>query len=157
MVIFPFLLPLFILIPSRESFDSLLRLEKVTLRVDDASPIFDKPMKPATAFPRECDNEVGGVLMMLLEPAVVDSIVEDIEEEEDDVEGDSGLGTRTVERFFPEVRRESDLLVGTISVRGAVAEIPLGNPAAPELRLFAVPLAVMAPDPVNFDICICAT
>lgn len=52
---------------------------------------FDIPMNPATTFPSECDNEVGGVLTILLDPAVVEANVEDIEDDDDDVEGDVPL------------------------------------------------------------------
>jgi len=42
-------------------------------------------MSPTTALPRECDNDVGGVLTILLDPAAE---VDDIEDDEEDVEGD---------------------------------------------------------------------
>lgn len=37
----------------------------------------------------ELDREVGGVLVILLEPRVVETIVEDIEDDDDDVEGET--------------------------------------------------------------------
>jgi hypothetical protein len=37
----------------------------------------------------ELDREVGGVLVTLLEPTVVDTMVEDMEEDEDDVDGET--------------------------------------------------------------------
>lgn len=83
------------------------------------------PMNPATAFPKECDNEVGGVLIILLEPAVVDAKVDDIEEEDDDVEGDMRLEGRAAMVFLFEYRRESDLLVAMRFDRGADADNPL--------------------------------
>jgi hypothetical protein len=83
--------------PSRsQSSDWRESTPKAPVIVVDWSPILEKPMSPATAFPKECDNEVGGVLIMLLEPAVVDANVEEIEDDEDDVEGDIKLGGRAV-------------------------------------------------------------
>lgn len=44
------------------------------------------PIRPATAFPKEWDKEVGGVLNILLDAAPVDA--KDDEDEEDDEEGE---------------------------------------------------------------------
>lgn len=82
-------------------------------------------MNPAIAFPKECDNEVGGVLIILLEPAVVEAKVDDIEEDEDDVEGDMRLEGTAAMVFLFEYKRESDLLVAIRFDRGADADNPL--------------------------------
>ena len=61
-----------------ESFDLVLR----------SLANFPVPMNSIMAFPREFDNEVGGVLTKLLEPGVVDAKAEDIEEDDDEVDGE---------------------------------------------------------------------
>ena len=45
-------------------------------------------MNSITAFPNEWDSEVGGVLTMLLEPAVVEAIADEIEDDEEEVDGE---------------------------------------------------------------------
>jgi hypothetical protein len=45
-------------------------------------------MKPATTLQIEWDNEVGGVLIILLDPTV--TIVDDIEDDEEEDEGEVG-------------------------------------------------------------------
>lgn len=110
-------------------------------------PPLNKPIKPTGIF--EWDNEVGGVLMILLEPAIVDSIVDDIDEEDDDDE--KGLEAFSgVECFFGGYRESG--CAG--SDCGADEERPLLNCDALELRLFAVPLAAIAPELANLDRCI---
>jgi hypothetical protein len=83
----------------------------------------------AMAFPKEFESEVGGVPT---DPAVVNGM-EEIEEEEDEVEGGE-VGELALELTAV---TGVDLELGT-SVRGAVAESPLGtfgalvlNPVAP--------------------------
>ena len=49
---------------------------------------FPVPMNSMTAFPNEWDSEVGGVLTMLLEPAVVEATADEIEDDDEEVEGD---------------------------------------------------------------------
>lgn len=49
---------------------------------------FPVPMNSIMAFPREFDNDVGGVLTKLLEPGVVDAKADDIEEDDDEVDGE---------------------------------------------------------------------
>lgn len=46
------------------------------------------PIMPATAFPSECEREVGGVLTILLDPAAVDIKEESIEDDVEDVDGE---------------------------------------------------------------------
>lgn len=95
---------------------------------------------------------------MLLDPAVVDARVDDIEDEDDDVEDDrTELGAAAESKLFFGGKRESDLLVGMFSNRGADADKPLSSFELPELKLLAVPLAVFAPDPDSLDKCIWAT
>lgn len=59
-----------------------------------------------TAFPNEWDSEVGGVLTMLLEPAVVKAIADEIEDDEEEVDGESiirdgiALASLTAEIFW---------------------------------------------------------
>lgn len=108
-------------------------------------------MKPATAFPMEWDNDVGGVLIMLLEPALVDAAV-DIDDDDEDVDGESGF---CEEVAFPVNTRGSGLAVESRSECGADVDRAPENLAAAELRLLAVPLA-RVPAPVNLDRCICA-
>lgn len=97
-----------------------------------ASATFAMPMNPAATFPIECDSEVGGVLIILLHPAVVDATLEDIDEYEDEVEGDMRLeddmrleGTAAIGPLLFIYNRESDLLVAITFERGAVADNPL--------------------------------
>jgi hypothetical protein len=121
----------------------------------DWSPVPAKPISPATALPREYDNDVGGVLMMLLEPVMVEANVEDTDDEVEEAEANMGFGALAVGTICLESKRESDLLAGR-SERGADVD-KLANLRAPELRLFAVPLAIFVPEPVNLDRCIWAT
>ena len=46
------------------------------------------PKNSMTTFPNEWDNEVGGVLTMLLEPAVVEATADEIEDDDEEVDGD---------------------------------------------------------------------
>lgn len=69
-----------------------------------------KPINPTTAFPREYDNDVGGVLIMLLEPVIVEANVEDTDDEDEEVEADMGFGALGI--ICLESNRESDLLAG---------------------------------------------
>ena len=50
--------------------------------------------------------------MMLLEPAMVDAKVDEIDEDEDDVEGDIVLGTLAVAERWSEAKHESGLPAG---------------------------------------------
>lgn len=55
--------------------------------MDESSPL-GQPRKPCVRLPSEWDKEVGGVLIMLLDPARVESTV-DAKEDEDELEGES--------------------------------------------------------------------
>jgi hypothetical protein len=49
---------------------------------------FPVPMNSMTALPNECESEVGGVLTMLLDPAVVDAKTEEMEDDDEEVDGE---------------------------------------------------------------------
>jgi hypothetical protein len=49
---------------------------------------FPVPMNSMTALPKECESEVGGVLTMLLDPAAVDAKTEEMEDEDEEVDGE---------------------------------------------------------------------
>lgn len=112
----------------------------------------------------ELDKEVGGVLVMLLEPRVVEAMVEDIEDEEDDVEGEAtsdrvgaggaGGGLWARADFFSAWR--------TTSPAGVLyGERPLDTLGILELRPGTEPLGPLWKcesdvDPVSRDMCIWA-
>lgn len=58
---------------------------------DLCSTLFDILMNPATKLPIEWDSDDGGVLTMLPEPMVVEASVDEMDEEEDEVDGDVRL------------------------------------------------------------------
>lgn len=49
---------------------------------------FPVPMNSMTALPKECESEVGGVLTMLLDPAAVDAKTDEMEDEDEEVDGE---------------------------------------------------------------------
>lgn len=53
-----------------------------------------------TTFPNEWDNEVGGVLTILLEPAVVETIADEIEDDDEEVDGDFMIREGIAVMFF---------------------------------------------------------
>jgi len=61
---------------------------------------FPVPMNSMTALPNECESEVGGVLTILLDPAAVDAKTNEMEDEDEEVDGE-------------------------LKTRGGTAEIPL--------------------------------
>lgn len=96
-VILPFPFPPYTGSPSLSSSNNFPAASGYPLR--DWSPVPAKPINPATALPREYDNDVGGVLIMLLEPVMVEVKVEDTDDEVEEIEADMGfgaLGVRTV-------------------------------------------------------------
>lgn len=96
-------------------------------------------MNSMTAFPSECDSEVGGVLTRLLEPAVVDAKADEMED--DDEEADGELVMRVGIAVTPLTAKISALFcMKAGSVRGADVDKPLGGLGALELRLPTVPL-----------------
>jgi hypothetical protein len=86
----------------------------------------------------------------MLEPVIVEAKVEATDDEDDDAEVTMDFGELPVGTVSLESKRESDLLPGRWSVR---VDKPVGSLDAPELRLFAVPLAVFDPEPVTRDSC----
>ena len=58
------------------------------------------PMNSMTTFPNEWDNEVGGVLTILLEPAVVETIADEIEDDDEEVDGDFMIREGIAVMFF---------------------------------------------------------
>jgi len=110
----------------------------------------------------ELDKEVGGVLVILLEPMVVDARVKDTKDEEDDVEGETtsnrpgGAGAfgnfETAEHFFSVLRT-------TPSAQVLYEERPLETLGMLELKLVTVPLGPQCGtdvEPVSREICIWA-
>lgn len=93
----------------------------------------------------------------MLETVIVEAKVEATDDEDDDVEVTMGFGELPVGTISLESKRESDLLEGRRRARGADVDNPVGSLDAPELRLFAVPLAVFDPEPFNRDSCSWAT
>lgn len=90
-------------------------------------------------LPNEWDNEVGGVLTMLLEPPVVDTTADETEDEDEDVDG--VFSTRVGTAVIP---FDASICVNfcweiTGSLRGADADKQLGTLGALELKLAAVP------------------
>lgn len=58
---------------------------------------FPVPMNSMTALPNECESEVGGVLTMLLDPAVVDAKTDDMDEDDEEVDGELTIRDGTAE------------------------------------------------------------
>lgn len=99
---------------------------------------FPVPINSMTALPKECDSEVGGVLTRLLDPAVVEANADEIEEEDEDVDGE--LITRGGTAVIPFAASILAVLFGKGSFLGAEADNPLGTLGALELKLATVPL-----------------
>jgi len=49
---------------------------------------FPVPMNSMTTLPNECESEVGGVLTMLLDPAVVDAKTDEMDDDDEEVDGE---------------------------------------------------------------------
>ena len=92
---------------------------------------------------------------MLLEPAMVDAKVDEIDDDDDDVEGDIVVGTLAVAERWSEVKQGSGLLAGWLKCWADVDK-PLDNLYALELKLFAELLVMSRLDPANRDRCIWA-
>jgi hypothetical protein len=91
-----------------------------------AMDAFERPMNPETTFPMEFESDVGGVLIILLVPALEFSSAEFSDDDDEDVEGEMWSG--------------HDLPVGSGAGASAESLAPL---TPPDPKLFAVPLAEM--------------
>lgn len=80
-------------------------------------------------LPIDTGNELGGVLVMLLDPAFIDVIVENIEDEEEEVEEAAVTGFSG-----------STFRITAFCTRGTDVDRLLGTFGAVEPRLAAVPL-----------------
>ena len=49
---------------------------------------FPVPINSMTTLPIECESDVGGVLTMLLDPAVVDARTDEMDDEDEEVDGE---------------------------------------------------------------------
>lgn len=93
------------------------------------------PINSSATLPMECESDVGGVLIMLLEPVVADAKADEMEEEDEEVEGE--LIIREGTAVIPLANKT---WLTFCSFLGAEADKPLGTLGMLELRLPTVPL-----------------
>lgn len=106
-----------------------------------------QPRKPFVRLPSECDKEVGGVLIILLDPARVQSVVDAKEDKDDELEGESGF----VGCLFASDLLASKLRPGALLECGVEWDRPLEKVIAPDLSV-AGPLVLRTLGPANLDI-----
>jgi len=121
-----------------------------------------KLKNPATTLPMELDKEVGGVLVILLEPMIVDARVKDTEDDDEDVEGETtsnrpeGTGAfgnfEATDGFF-------SVLQTTPPAQVLYEDRPLDTLGILELKLTTVPLGPQCgtdTEPASLEMCIWA-
>jgi len=121
-----------------------------------------KLKNPATTLPMELDKEVGGVLVILLEPTAVDARVKDTEDEEEDMEGETTSGRPGGSEAFGNFEATGgffSVLRTTPPAQVLYEERPLDTLGILELWLATVPLGPQCgtdTEPASLEMCIWA-